>query len=687
MPALANKRGSHLFWASLLLLAFLAFAIRLYKLDQVPAGLFYDEAYEGLDAYSLFGKPFWQWPLFYTAINGREPLFVYLVHAAQRIWGPATFSVRIVSATAGALLTPALSWLAWELSTYLGMRNRYRFVLWAGMTSLALLWPQTISRLGQRISLFALLEVLTFAALWHAWHSRGNETTKYREGNQPFTPSPLGLVTRHKWWLLTGLLAGLTFYTYLAVRLLPFILVPVAVVLVLRHRQDVWERRWQLLVALSAALAIAAPLLIHFIRFPEHFNMRTGQVNILVQGGLPALLANMSAVFGMAFVRGDFNLRLNYPDRPVLDFLTVLPFLVGLAMAVRWLWRPASLFLVSGLGIMLVPTLISEEAPNFGRSFGALPFVVLLIALGLDQIVAWLSRRFSGLDGLFVAASWLLLLAAATLTIRVYFVDWASHPDSFAAWDTGYTALTYEIRRSITGGVSHIYAGPGVAENPTVEYLLADQDESLYPRRFDGNVCLRLATKQTAHYYVLSALSPRSVALLDSYLPQSIATVAVRDGQNAEWARRIVQPANGSVNFPEMIPYPVDLSDGLHLLGYWLSRATLTPGETYYVRLFWEINETPAHGYIAFVQLLHRDGRYNWQYLAGVDRPPGGGSCPTTEWRADEVVIDEFQFDVPLELPPGDIYLAVGLYHPSNGQRLIVTGNPDNVVLLGTLAR
>ena len=359
-PPTSDRRNAW-FWIALTLLIAVAFAIRLHRLDSVPAGLFWDEAYEGLDAFSLFGRPLREWPLFFTAINGREPLFVYLVHLAQIVGGPSIWSVRVVSAGAGALLTPALVWLAWEIGPLLGILRRRRFALWSGLASLALLWPQTISRLGQRISLFGLLEVLACATLWRAWRTE-----------------------QQRWWLLAGVLAVLSFYTYLAVRLLPLVFVPVGLLLLWRERQNLWEARWGLLAFLLTALVTAGPLLLHFVRQPEHFSMRTGQVNILSQGGLPALLKNGVTVLGMAFVRGDFNLRLNFPDRPVLDIFTVLPFLIGLALVLLRLGRPAYLFLFSGLAVLLVPTVLSEEAPNFGRSFGTYPFFVFCIALGVD---------------------------------------------------------------------------------------------------------------------------------------------------------------------------------------------------------------------------------------------------------------------------------------------------------------
>jgi len=647
-----------------LLLVVAAFAVRLYRVDSVPAGLFWDEAYEGLDAFRLFGQPIGAWPLFFTAINGREPLFVYLVHLAQIVGGPSIWSVRVISAGAGALLTPALIWLAWEMAPLLGILQRRRFVLWSGLASLALLWPQMISRLGQRISLFGLLEVLACAALWRAWRT--------------------GQV---RWWLVAGVLVGLSFYTYLAVRLLPFVFVPVGLLLLWRERPTLWAARRGLFLFLIAALVIAGPLLLHFVRQPEHFSMRTGQVNILSQGGLPALLENGMAVLGMAFGQGDFNLRLNFPNRPVLDFFTALPFLVGLLLSLLRLGHPVYIFLLGGLGILLVPTLLSEEAPNFGRSFGAYPFVVLLIALGLDWLSATARKIYSGLGVAVSIVGSGALVAAIVLTARVYFVDWANHSESFAAWDTGYTQVAEDILMLRTAQPSlRVYAGPLLAENPTVEYLLIGEEKDDYPQRFDGRVCVRVATDRPAVYYILSAVDGRGEPLLTSYLPQSSARDVVRDASGAIWARAVEQPVDGTVVFPEMQPQPTPLNDGIALLGHQLfPPAGMRAGDIFYTRLYWQVNATPSADYTAFAHLLVRDEKGDLVQLAGADRRPGEGNCPTTEWMPGEVVIDELQFALPADLPAGDLFVSVGFYTTGDQQRLSVPGTADNQVLIGPL--
>ncbi len=481
----------------------------------------------------------------------------------------------------------------------------------------------------------------------------------------------------------------ISFYTYLAVRLLPFVFVPVGLLLLWRERQKLWEMRRGLLLFLFAALITAGPLLLHFARQPEHFSMRTGQVNILAQAGLPGLLDNGLTVLGMAFVRGDFNLRLNFPDRPVLDFFTILPFLVGLLLALARLGRPGYLFLLSGLGVLLIPTLLSEEAPNFGRSFGAYPFVVILLALGVD----WLSQaghRIRPRLGTAVAigATGALVLAML-LAVRVYFVDWANHPESFAAWDTGYTQVAGEILALRVADPSlRVYAGPLLAENPSVEYLLSGESAGERPQGYDGRVCVRVATERPAVYFVLSALDARGEPLLTSYLPQSSVRTVARDASDMVWARAIEQPAGGAVVFPEMQPMAVALDDGIALLGYRLfPPAEMAAGATFYTRLFWQVSASPSADYTAFAHLLRRNEAGELVQLAGADRPPGDGSCPTSQWLPGEVVVDELQFALPADLPAEELFVAVGFYRAADQQRLTVLGSPENQMLIGPIEK
>ncbi len=665
-----------------LLFTALAALLRLYRLDQIPFGLHLDETYNSLDAYSLTQIPFWRWPLFFTSNFGREPLHIYLASIAQSILGPTHLAVRIVPALVSVALTPALIWLAWEMAPWLLVHRRIHFALWTGAASLTLLWAQMHARIFVRGGLFLLLEVLILAAFWRAW--QGEPVAE----DKPTAPAPdLRSSILHRqslpWWILLGFLTGLSVYTYLPARLLPGVFL-LFVPLLLGHHRMAWQRNGRgMLLAVGVALITAAPILRYFWGHPEDFLMRSGQVSVFSEEAAVDAWTQIAGVLGMAFVRGDFNLRMNVPLRPVLDIFTVIPFLFGVGRVLWNLRRPAYFSLLSLAGIMLLPTLLSLDTPNFGRAIGALPFFVVCIGLGLDWLTVQAGRLGDRLSASITDLGYMLLLAATILTWRVYFVEWAGLPELFHLWDEGYTRLGDQIADLPPD--ARVYISPQGLDHPTTRYLLLEgRDEEV--QGFDGRVCIRVATDVPASYYFVFDDWFRGKGLVQSYLPDSIESDVVADSAGNVWAKRVDQAPGGAVQFPEQIEYTVEMADGIALQGYWLSAQTLTPGERFYVRLFWHVSDRPGHAYTAFAHLLLIDGNTVTQ-LAGQDRPPGEGSCPTGEWLAGEVVVDELQFVVPESLADGtgQYYLELGFYNPQDGQRLHVPDAAADSILIGPL--
>jgi len=372
------------------------------------------------------------------------------------------------------------------------------------------------------------------------------------------------------------------------------------------------------------------------------------------------------------------------PGRPALDWLLAPFFALGLLLALWRCWRLAHLWLLAGLLVMLLPTLLSEFAPNFQRAIGAIPFVVLLAALGLDGAVRLASRLWSRGELGYLAVGWLLVIASFGLTWRAYFVEWANLPDIFPAWDVGFTQVAEQIAATDDG--VRTYMTPRGREHPTLAYLLEEDPGTPLPQGFDGRICVRVATDVPARYYTLVNEDFRTESLLTAIYPDGEKATAVVDANGAPWATRIEQPAGGAIVFPEMQPQPVALGDGIDLLGHQLfPPAGMAAGATFYTRLFWQVSAPPSADYTAFAHLLWRNEKGDLVWLAGADRPPGEGSCPTTEWLAGEVVIDELQFALPAELPVGDLFVAVGFYTPADQQRLPIPGTANNQILIGPL--
>jgi len=679
----SNEGIGRLGWSILFVLTVAALVMRFYRLETVPPGLYYDEAFNGLDAWKLAQTPLSHWPVFLTGNQGREALYVWLMALLHRVNGLSVWTVRAVPALCGALLTPALIWLAWEVAPWLGVKKRRFFALWSGAVVLGLLWSQIFTRYGLRLSLFVLIEILLWAALWRAWTADRRPQT----ADEPITQSPNHPIP---FWLLTGLFAGLSFYTYLPARLLPLILLPLLVAAFWQERARLLAHLPGLALGLVVAVLVAAPIGLYFLENPVSFFTRLEQVAIAGQGdsqGVAGNLgANVSAVAGMFVGVGDANPRSNVPGRPALDWLLAPFFLLGLLLGLRHFWRLGPMWLWAGLLVMLLPTLLSEFAPSFQRAIGVLPFVALLVGLGIERATGWLQKVWPQGEAVIVAGGWLVIALSIGLTWRAYFVEWANLPDLFSAWDVGFVRVAEQMAAADDG--VRTYITPRGWEHPTLAYLLEAHPDTGMPEGFDGRICVRVATDVPARYYILVKEDFRAESLLSAIYPDSAITTAVAETSGTAWADQLEQPAGGAVVFPRMQPLPTQLDDGIGLLGYQIfPPAGMEAGAIFYTRLYWQVDVTPGADYTAFTHLLRRNAAGELIQLAGADRPPGEGSCPTSQWLPGEVVVDELQFALPADLPAEELFVAVGFYTAGDQKRLTVPGSPDNQVLIGPIEK
>jgi 4-amino-4-deoxy-L-arabinose transferase-like glycosyltransferase len=270
-PFLARRR----FWLELvivLLLTALALGVRLHRLQEIPPGLYIDEAANGVDVLGVLDG---QHPIFFERNNGREPLFIYLQALISALLGATPFALRLASALAGAVTIPAVYWMARE--AFAGDPDSERFMFYgldvrAGWTALFLAlsyWHLSLSRVGLRVIMLPLLAAITFAWFWRAWWRLK------AEGPIPWVDS-----------ILCGVSLGVSAYTYTSARFLPVVLILTALSGILTARSPhVLRRRRLLLLALILAvgLVVALPLGIYFVSHPGSFIGRAGQVSILTE--------------------------------------------------------------------------------------------------------------------------------------------------------------------------------------------------------------------------------------------------------------------------------------------------------------------------------------------------------------------------------------------------------------------
>ena len=138
------------------------------------------------------------------------------------------------------------------------------------------------------------------------------------------------------------------------------------------------------------------------------------------------------------------------------------------------------------------------------------------------------------------------------------------------------------------------------------------------------------------------------------------------------WCYQGEMPEEG----PE-VAYPLNanVGDGLILLGYSLEIRRAASACQLDLDLYWQASKAIAGDYKVFVHWC--DGGDT--ILTQQDNRPAYDLQPTWLWHPGEVIEDHYSLALPLDPPPEDTVVYVGMYDPATGTRLpIAGGDPAN---------
>ena len=659
--------------AVLLLAAFL----RLYRLASVPFGWHPDEATKALLARDVLAGKYH--PVFFSAFTGREALFVYLEALLFALLGEGIFFVRLLSAFVG-ILTVALSY-----TTAREMFSRRIGLLTAVFLAVSL-WHLIASRNGYRAVIQPFIQL--FAIFFLFYGLRRASLSKERA-----------------WWpfLLSGVFLGLTQYTYTAVRLFPFLILGILLLVLLFDRRSI-TANWQPLLLMGlVAFLVFLPLGYYFWQNPQDFFGRAAQISVFSpewSGGDSGarLWQSVKETARMWTIWGDINYRFNISGQPVFDWFSGLLFLLGIPLAV-WralktsgLRRVAYLTLLLWLAIMLLPMVLSAESlPYYQRAIGALPAVYVFPALTLDAAMEGFNRqageRWRGLPAVLLVLffGWLALG-----TYSDYFQEWHNVPRND---DDRRVAMVYVadyLRENRPPG--SLYLSTQYMQHPTLALLAPEQYDGIH--WFDARQSLPLPPPgESATYILLAENAPQEWLLaqvpglqeqmaVNDRFGRPVFTVLTWQGGNYPIPTRQEPPTwSWSTTFgPETlaetsnpITLPVKFDDVMRFLGHDRSAATLEPGDTLELLLYWQLLEKPSRQYTIFAHLLDADGRV----VAGFD----ANEYPTSFWREEggERLLSYMPLALSPDLPPGTYQLEIGVYNQPSGERLPVLDDGQTV--------
>ena len=415
-------KAREVLWLLIFIVIFAA-PLRLYNLNTHPPGLFGDEAADGLDALSIISG---DRPLFLTENNGREPLHAYLVALSTNLLGRTPAAVRLPSALASTLTILAL-FLATRAIT------NTRLALIASIISGFTVWPIMLGRLATRPALLPLALSITIWLVIEAYKKNNN-----------------------KLWVLSVLMLGICVYTYTPIRLLiifPLLCLSALFVAQIRRRIILGTTYFFLSFAI-----IVSPFVIYTANNQEQVLGRTTGVSAIDLNDEPSEIFNTTvsqtiAVFQMFSVpgKGDWNLRHNIPNRPVFDPIITFALLIGLTIAPQKLGKQKLAFILVYSIIALLPSILSEEAPHFGRASGLLPILFIFPALG----ISWIHKSLKQFTTSFISnlISSAIIGGSILITVHDYYLDeYLVQPNTGFWFDEQCTIAATDINKFIGTG-------------------------------------------------------------------------------------------------------------------------------------------------------------------------------------------------------------------------------------------
>lgn len=645
-PATSDTRSA-LRW--LLVTAFVVGGLlRVFRVVNIPPGLYRDEAFTGMDALATLREG----PrVFYTSAFGREPLFTWLVAASIEVWGATPLAVRLPSVVVGCLTLVTLYLAARELWSA-------RVAVFATAVLAVTLWHVLFSRLGFRA---ILVPLVSSVGVWAT--ARGAKSGRYL------------------WWTLGGAAAGLLLYTYVAARAA---IIPAVAMLAYawwRRSEGGFPSLLELMTFSVTALMVMAPLLVYMVTNYADVMRRTANVASIFNSELPwtMLWENLRGILGMFFIRGDYLPRHNLPFRPVFDPVLGVVFVIGCGVV---LWRftrsYAAAFLLLWTAGMLLPTLVTEKAPHFVRAIGVLPFVAVFPALGLDCVWRLLVQRSQRLARLGVG---LCLSVGLVSTGWAYFVRYPEVEDLCYRFECAGTDFASDVNTYLDQGwTSDAWlAQPGPPRQDrqvfvqhqlwkdlvNAHYLIPDTGGFNVPG--DGEVISRApdADLPMLYYGWLNSDYPRYwEADMRAWLPPA-SRITLREGPmivteqdkspHPAYLRFAAEPSALPGSRLADLDHDISLVDG----------CIVQTKTGIRVQLIWYAGQPAPVDFTAFVH-YERDG----QIIAQSDAQPGLGYYPMTAWRSGDQFVDRHDVVVPASLPGDRIY--AGLYFYATGERVPV---------------
>ena len=638
--------------AVLVVIALLAFGVRLLTFDRyLPMLDYVDESNMYLLARDWRGVE--QVPVIPEWLAGYPPLYIWVNIVVQQTveahWNfpwifPSVYFyyARLLAAVIGGITTLVIMRLGWQLGG--GIAAAFAGSAWA-------LSPFVVNYNSLAIPdpLVYLCAAVALVTAFEAWKSKS-----------PF-------------WLLGSLLAGIaaTYLKYPAA----FLLIPWGIVtLTFVYR---WPRRWWywLVTYLGIGAVAAAYLLLGY-----------GALSLSNREATTVRSDGLRDIFSLSYQTNNWHyaiIPMGTAFFSVAAIAGVAAYIISRRRGWRILqWLPIAVILLCGLvGISITTTYTYIGLPA-GKIRHSLPVTVGLVGVwgaAISQVYwtlrAWWTSKPHRVSWLPQAA-----IIGFALPVGLWLAQGSiSSIQTFALTPTMYIAQQYADSSLPADGLFLMYpksAEEGIFNRPWSGYS-GSTSFDWWLEDPTGSTPAELARRGMT-YFILSSSDWRRVTdetglrqLLQQMTP--LGTIHAGDGQFGP-----------DITFYRILPPQTTLNvtfgQQIDLVGYDLSSTEGTPGQILTFRPYWCAQKTPDANYSMFIHIYPRG---TTTLITQFDGNPALPKRLTLTWNdpSELVIGTDAQLTIPADTPPGDYTLAVGLYDPATGQRLMTDDGGDKIMI------
>jgi hypothetical protein len=577
-------------------------------------------------------------------------MFSYLVAVSVALFGIGPHAIHIAAAFVGLLTVPATYLLIETLfAEDDGWLGRYGGAVGSLMLAVSF-WHLHWSRYGVRAILVPLFTALTMWALL-----RGLRTEDRR------------------YFALSGVLLGLSFYTYQSARTLPALVVLAFAGAVVLRRSGAGSALRRLLLVAGIAAVVFAPMGVYILTHPGEAAERINQTwvfssELSLRENAQRLRREVVDVARVLAVRGEEEVVHNLPGRPAMTPFLLTLFAGGVVIALTRIRRLSYAIVLAWLPVMGVTAILTLGGQPTKRAIGTLPAVAALVAVGalapLDYLRRWAGRRemrwAQALSVAGVVALGLGFIYSGWAGYRDYFLVWGGDPNLFTHFEAGRAAIGAYARG--LPPEERLYSSPEMPDHPSIVYNAGARAGM---KGYNGRLCtvFPAETQAPTTYIIVSHEDRKSLDLLARVFPEGERVPAGPDFYGQPFFTAFRVPAGVAAQIAPSHVTPAVWEGKLRFMGYDLSAEAVRPGETLVLTLYYQALAPMDRNYVVFTHLLGSEnpetGNRLWSQRDG---EPCETFYPTSVWSAGEIVRDVISLPVPEDAPPGTYDLQMGFY-------------------------